>query len=170
MQGGGRQPTGAIFNDDHGNKNYATLAGAAKIDAKKRRTKVKTYKIIKGEDPGRFKGGGATVWHVYSDDEDGLEDLDTDASVEKLTAAEAEMPAANEPESRPATSPALTNTPAAEESAAGPAGAIATEGKALVLGTPVKKRPGGAKACSCATLEGRQESAWKRKSLVAAGS
>ena len=33
-----RQPTGAIFNNDHGNKNYATLAGAAKIDAKKRRT------------------------------------------------------------------------------------------------------------------------------------
>ena len=37
-KGGGRQPTGAIFNNDHGNKNYATLAGAAKIDAKGRRT------------------------------------------------------------------------------------------------------------------------------------
>ena len=103
--------------------------------------KVKTYKIIKGEDPGRFKGGGATVWHVYSDDEDDLEDPDTDAGVEKLTAAEAEMPAANEPESRSATSPALTTTPAAEESAAGPAEAIATEDKALVHGTPVKKGP-----------------------------
>lgn len=33
-----RQPTGAIFNNDHGNANYATWAEAAKMDAKKRRT------------------------------------------------------------------------------------------------------------------------------------